>query len=191
MGFDEKSGHTAALNLEELEKGLAKKGLNDWDNKRPEKSAWASEDWDGNQVDWPEGFGQDGVGNGTAVLDLDSFGLDVPKDEAVFSRPNSAQAAMDRGDLSHRPSGGGSASDGDDWPTGGGGGFGGDFGGFNGGSDNTMALDLNAMDDLPSAGTTQREEARYEDGRTSHKRGGKKGSFDMSTYGADDSVSAT
>ena len=189
MGFDDaKSGHTAALDLEELEKGLAKKGLSEWEDKRPEKSAWASEDWDGNKVDWPEGFGRGGgpPGGGTAVLDLDELGLDPPKEEAVFSRPQSARAAMDRGALPNQPSSRGKQSD-DNWPAagfGGGGAF--DGGGFGGGSENTMALDLNAMEELPSAGTSRGDEARYEDGRTERKKGSKKGAFDMSTYGGAD-----
>lgn len=79
MGNDDEKGHTAALDLKDLEAGIsAEKETNrDWDPiiSKP-KSQWTSDEWSGDLNPWPNDFegGQaDGPSSGTAMIDIENI----------------------------------------------------------------------------------------------------------------------
>lgn len=66
-----RSGHTAALDLDDLEQEQLNEGWNP-----RQKSQWASDEWSGGKDKWHKDFGE---GGGTAALDISA--LDVEDDE--------------------------------------------------------------------------------------------------------------
>lgn len=89
-----RSGNTAALDLDQLEKEGAD-NWNPWNKQRnQERSPWASDDWGGGKSDWPEEFGGSGGGGGgggnggTAALDISDFDAEAFEKDQSSRRVN-------------------------------------------------------------------------------------------------------
>ncbi len=128
-----RSGHTAALDLDKLEKDPLDDDV-DWDGK-PKASKWESSGWTGGSDDWPEDFGG-GPKGGTAALDLSEFdpgvvrGGEEPWNDA-FSDEVQDLDAWESSNKGRRP-----PKDEDEG-----------FEGFFGGPSGTQALDIGGFDE--------------------------------------------
>ena len=170
-----RSGHTAALDLDKLEKDPLDDAV-DWDGKG-KASKWESSGWTGGSDDWPEDFGGGGKG-GTAALDLSEFdpgevkGRDEPWNDAFGDEVPDLEA-FDKNNKGRRP-----PKDDDDA-----------LEGFFGGPGGTQALEIGGFDEPddepfddglgPRKGAlkVRRRASRSEDSRDPHshydQRGGR------------------
>ncbi len=161
-----RSGHTAALDIDQLEKDQVDDG---WPTK-PKKSKWASNEWGGGGEAWPSDFG--GGSPGTAALDIS--GLDGLEDDEGSSRGRGKDKDKGRrldpideddwGDRDDRRKG---SSGSKPRPTS-------DFADF-GGASNTLSIDVEEMEQRAEPFSVNRRAERSEDARNKHTHDDQRG----------------